>query len=500
MASEWPNMADVESALKTEVSSPPKLTPWRAVENVVTGNEPELAPHVRGAVRRSLQEAPPVETYFAWKDRRSLRPLHHFPFASRIALRTSTSQVRGELVPDLDRSFEAYRSFEDDIDPAASYVVQCDVHAFYQHVSHSKLQQEIVSLTGETGIASRTVELLGLVQPKDFGLPQLHAASDLLSEIYIAAPTREFVRAGFRVARYNDDFRISVNSYSEARTAIELLTSVLERWHLTLNPSKTMILKRETYDTWRKRPEQLKTEIAEQNSVDPDAADMFFGGMYHDPVDNDLFTDATKRESARLAAYGGLSLWHKERSTPTTKLRGRINLGIARSALEVLGAMVEPADADKVADLWHQEPHASDSIGRYLARIARHHESEFNETIQMIFAGQRWSNPWQSHWLLYALAERCSSEAEEWVRTQSRSTSGSVRAAAVLVLANNALVDLGQVAEAYNRAGDQDRPLLAAAASRSAENSKARKLGAIRGDGEVIKLILEANEDALAVL
>ena len=412
------------------------------------------------------------------------------PFESRVALRALTNQVSGELVPNLDRSFKAHEDFKNNFDEDASHIVLLDVHGFYQHVRHTTLASDIVGLTGRLPIATHLQRLLGSLMGSTVGLPQLHKPSDLLSEIYIEAPTRELTRSGLSISRFNDDFRLSVTNYGEAFKAIERVTESLEPRGLTLNAKKTLIYKRETYKKRLTDPQEIRTQIAIDNQI------LILSTPYEE--DPEPIYESAQRESNRLAALAGLGLWTKKRwSNADDRLRKQIYLGIAKQAIRVLTAIGEPADPATVANMWHHEPETADLIAEYLIQIAHHDESAFDQTIEAILGGHLSPNSWHCRWLLAALTVRCPQIGLEWARSLNDVRQDSVRAAALLVRAENSDVDLAAVSEAFNSATSSSRPVLAAAAARAASSSSARRLRAIRNESPIISLITDANEHAL---
>ena len=80
------------------------------------------------------------------------------------------------------------------------------------------------------------------------GLPQGLSSSDALATVYLSRLDFCMVREGFRYARYGDDIRVGVKSYDDGRKAVECIEKELRGLGLLLNASKTLVLRRTTYE------------------------------------------------------------------------------------------------------------------------------------------------------------------------------------------------------------------------------------------------------------
>ena len=141
--------------------------------------------------------------------------------------------------PDFERSV---------LSPRSAYVVRGDVTGFYEFVDHDRLADAIISATGHSGIASALNHFLQRVMNSRRGLPQGLLSSDALATLYLADLDFAMIREGFDYFRHGDDVRIGVEKYSDGRRAIEVLEAELRSLGLTLNGSKTRILRRATYE------------------------------------------------------------------------------------------------------------------------------------------------------------------------------------------------------------------------------------------------------------
>lgn len=128
-----------------------------------------------------------------------------------------------------------------------THVVKSDITAFYQYIDHQILFDELLARTGDYDAISALIQLLDETQGRRFGLPQLLAPSDRLSEVYIDIVHRSVRRQGFPIWRFSDDFRILCASYEEALNAIEALAEASREAGLVISEHKTTPPTFETY-------------------------------------------------------------------------------------------------------------------------------------------------------------------------------------------------------------------------------------------------------------
>jgi len=110
-----------------------------------------------------------------------------------------------------------------------------------------------VAQTGDGQRVDTLTTLLTAITGRRYGLPQQNHPSDVLAEAYIDVLERRLHRANARVWRYSDDFRIATDSWSDALATVDLLEREVRRIGLTLNDSKTVIRRGDTYEASLKR-------------------------------------------------------------------------------------------------------------------------------------------------------------------------------------------------------------------------------------------------------
>ncbi|MER7893557.1 RNA-directed DNA polymerase [Micromonospora sp. NPDC094482] len=193
------------------------------------------------------------------------RPVAIWGFAERVSYRALTDLLMAKAGHEMDRSPERYREFisapvtyaeergtrpDDDEDhwpfakpwPAEAiiqYVVKADLASFYDYIDHDILARELLIRTSDHAAVECLLDLLGEVHGRRYGLPQLLEPSDHLSDLYAARVLRALRRKQWAAWRFNDDFRIAVETYEDAKRALDDLATAARDNGLVLNESKT---------------------------------------------------------------------------------------------------------------------------------------------------------------------------------------------------------------------------------------------------------------------
>jgi RNA-directed DNA polymerase len=133
-----------------------------------------------------------------------------------------------------------------------AWVVDADIASFFDTVDHEKLIDAVAEEVADGSVLKliRHILTAGVqmpncseTEPTDLGTPQGGPLSPLLANIYLHAFDVEMKRAGVGLVRYADDFVIFAKSRSEADTALNKASSILEgKLGLRLHPEKTRIV------------------------------------------------------------------------------------------------------------------------------------------------------------------------------------------------------------------------------------------------------------------
>ena len=129
-------------------------------------------------------------------------------------------------------------------DESIEFVAATDIADFYPRIYHHRLENSLHSSTNRHSHVKAVMRLLaGWNGTETFGIPVGNALSRLLAEATLSDVDQALLANRIRFIRYNDDYRIFAQSYSEAYRHLAFLADVLFRNHgLTLQPRKTHIL------------------------------------------------------------------------------------------------------------------------------------------------------------------------------------------------------------------------------------------------------------------
>ncbi len=155
--------------------------------------------------------------------------------------------LRKSLRPYGKRPIEQWLQFHKSVKEAAGSgrfgaVVITDIAAFFEMISHAKLEHELVSCGVKTSTAGEIRSALGTLMASERGIPQGSDTSSALATAFLSNVDHRMLRAGYAYYRYVDDFRIFVASESEGRRALRALEAEVRGLGLSLQPGKTEIL------------------------------------------------------------------------------------------------------------------------------------------------------------------------------------------------------------------------------------------------------------------
>ncbi|KQR73735.1 hypothetical protein ASG35_22440 [Burkholderia sp. Leaf177] len=127
-------------------------------------------------------------------------------------------------------------------DDSCTYVVQCDIAAFYDRINIHRIQSTLTDIGVDGQIVESINNLLLLWSKKDsYGIPIGNTASRIISEAALIDVDRYLIDEGVRFVRYVDDFRIFAPNLVTAQRWMNLLTTRLFRDGLMLNTGKTKL-------------------------------------------------------------------------------------------------------------------------------------------------------------------------------------------------------------------------------------------------------------------
>lgn len=162
---------------------------------------------------------------------------------------------RGPDLFDRNRSWRRFReqtAAEAAALEAGKVVVQTDISAFYEHISHHHVENFVHDVFPEDErIANQVVALLGKFSAgRSFGLPVGGQCSRILAELFLSYVDRRMTAAGVAWHRYVDDYVLIADSNADAYRALSTLSHALADYGLTLSRTKTTFLSAKHYSEY----------------------------------------------------------------------------------------------------------------------------------------------------------------------------------------------------------------------------------------------------------
>ncbi len=134
-------------------------------------------------------------------------------------------------------------------DEGYRWVVDADIHSFFDEIDHQLLLSEVARLLPDNSLLNllniwlkTEVEDRGVSIPVEKGVPQGSPLSPLLSNLYLDQLDEELLAEDLRLIRFADDFLVLCKSGQRAAEALELTEDVLDNLKLRINSSKTKIV------------------------------------------------------------------------------------------------------------------------------------------------------------------------------------------------------------------------------------------------------------------
>ncbi|TFH70620.1 hypothetical protein [Cellulomonas sp. HD19AZ1] len=485
------------TAVEAELASQHRLLPHRRDYAALLGHGEEIARLVKG--RASLGTPPDLgDVVFAQKDVSGSRPLTVMGLLDAVAYRHLCNLLAPRLPETVTRrtpSAEFKRALIEEAERAQpgetplSHIAVTDVTAYYEFVDHGLLADELVAQTGDEPIVDQLLTLAAGVMGRSVGIPQIHASSDVLGDVYIDRVRRQMRRRGFKTVTYSDDFRIGAPSLSEARRALELCAFEMRHLGLVMNERKTFTYSLQSYrddlDKFARAERELfvgaeelqnfwvDTYAGEEAIAQPTslAADPLSG---NDDEESAAFV-ATAGELREIdatpvlmdAAERALAKWvEADRSTET---RSRTSVAITQSllgrALPILGASGSPTVLDHAIGILASAPSLTPQLADYLIRYSQggpDHRTKVRDLLDNVVTSSILSD-WQAIWIAHVASyQRGSGLARRhvlWLRECIETKPDAVAAHAAAALGNIGRGDGEDLVTALGRIGPTWRSL-----------------------------------------
>ncbi|MBY4213794.1 RNA-directed DNA polymerase [Rhodococcus fascians] len=403
----------IVDAIEAESAHTQSILPDQPGLQEIANQKNILEPWIKGQLLAGLRGTPQVVVP-ARKQRHGIRPAPLLDLGDRVVYRALVDFILRNFPP-LDRTGEAYKLFvtaplQEAVENATQlqtffqlfessykYVVKTDVTAFYQYVDHGILQQELLTQTGDHEAITLLVELLAEITGRTYGLPQLSAASDRLSDIYIDIVERRMLKRGFHVWRYNDDFRISVENYGTALTAVESIAEEFHEIGLTMSEIKTTTPSFETYLIGNLGL-TVDQDVPENLSIEDDLLGDYSEGV--GTVDQNWAAATINSLKVDKPTESDLEdeSWIDLRDTPDKDLRK------IRRALAMLGNVADPMAIGYARVIMEFSPALTPNVCKYLTLLNSTHHNETTSALANIVS-QLELGVWQTVWIIRTISD-----------------------------------------------------------------------------------------------
>jgi RNA-directed DNA polymerase len=478
----------LEEAVTAQASQRRSLMPQSAVLPVLLGRSAEVASWAQTRLSGDFDPVP-EQVVTVRKTRHGVRPVAELFLRDQLLYRALVGAWLDRL-PEPERSSEAFDTFEEAPlgEPEAAYVVSSDIVAFYQYIDYDLLSRELVARTGDAARVDTLIELLTIVTGRRFGIPQQNNPSDWLAECYIDVLERRLIRSGVAVWRYNDDFRITADSWPNALAAVDLLDREARRLGLALNDSKTIIRKRDTYQTAVSRREQVRQEIAEEAELDLTGIDFGPYGTADIPPDPD---------DVRIHAFTKiLERWREHADDDPAVLQALVQLIPTALAHLALSPGTTTEILDTCMELLRTEQTLTPAVAQYLERIHDDDQPLALDAFDRLLDTNPYLTPWQASWLAPALARMQALAVGDngvrraaWLKSvwDDPRAPEPVRAAIAQTLAQHKVLTTDDLLDVYDRMAETSRPALAAALGTAKLDPTSKKAHALTAEDDLIR-------------
>ncbi len=227
----------------------------------------------------------------------------------------------GDGLFDRDRSWRAYRAHtlsDCSLQDGRSVVVQTDISSFYEHIYHHRLENCIDDLFPKSSTVAVQIDrfLNKFSSGRSFGLPVGGQCARILAEVMMSPIDRMLSDAQLNWHRYVDDFTIITNSQESAYRALAVLSHALADYGLSLNRTKTTILRAKHYSDYvntQLNPSKDESRILRE--ID----------LHFDPYSDSATTDYSElKDAVRSLDISALLKLETQKGQPDTFLVAQI--------------------------------------------------------------------------------------------------------------------------------------------------------------------------------
>lgn len=180
-------------------------------------------------------------------------------------------------------------------------VVQTDISSFYEHIYHHRLENCVADLFGSESLVALQVDRLlsKFASGRSFGLPVGGQCARILAETLMDPVDKALSEYGVIAHRFVDDYILISTSPEDAYSSLSKLSHILADYGLSLNRSKTTILKGKHYRDY------VNTQL---NPVEDESASILYEidlrfDPYSDTPDDDFKSLKTAVKDLKVLSF-----------------------------------------------------------------------------------------------------------------------------------------------------------------------------------------------------
>ena len=494
------HVSSIRLALDGEFDAASRMLPRSAVAPALESRRSEVAEWAHKVV--SVPFAPPQQEVVAVsKARHGVRPIAIWDLPSRLLYRALSARLGPALEPERSAAFTWSEFERSPLREPGRYIIAADIASCYELIDHALLAQELIIQSGNDEVVNAIISLLQEISGRRYGLPQQSAASDILAGAFLDKLERALLRHGLTVARYNDDFRINCQSWSDVVRNIEILSDEVRQHGLILNDSKMFTWSRSAYNASVEEAESLRNEIAE-------AAQLDLASYNVDDYDGDADMEIDADDVELLTSEYILERWSvvagRGHVKDSRRTEHRALLQLLPFAFTALGATSGGySNGLSIAmQMLRYEQTMTPHVARYL--FTRTDEHDVLTAFDKLLRQNAYLTGWQAWWLQQPLSRlpnltsgRGANKRIEWLREVYAGAERSpiLAAHAAMTLARHGLIDAESLLPMYDRSSPVTRPVVVAAIGLLNPPSRIRR--AVTGDSQLDQWVFQwASENA----
>ncbi|MGR4872225.1 RNA-directed DNA polymerase [Variovorax sp. LARHSF232] len=411
------------------------LLPPRHEDNVLGEVGNRFSEALRTRLRQGRYDPTPAEIVLVPKPGHTTRPAALLTLADRIVFdalvetlrqRIETALLGKEMVywPRGITESKRWSEFEQSpLESNATHIAIADVTGFYESISHERLEDVLVSITGRAGNVEALIQFLQRVMSSSKGIPQGLEASDPIASAFLSPVDAAMARGGFHYARHGDDVRIAAKSLSEAREALHVFEQELRRIGLLVNSSKAIIMRVAAYTASITRSDRsheqtaqeltaariveiqddsdLLEELLQQLGREDLAWNLFYhGNVSLEDVVGEIEGDLRPDDMTIAMQVLGDALQRSDQ--PDGLSRGEVHFRVSTSLIR-LTAGRSPLAIDVAGALLARFPEKAELLSSYLAAQSKKHSRAVLRAVTRMLKEDRFQSDWEQAWLLVAM-------------------------------------------------------------------------------------------------